>query len=245
MNKSSFWLAALCLSGSLLSSCESNKPAETTSAAPVVADTTGGMAGMDHMDHSKMGMTGAATTGMMAAMNTMMQRMDAAKPVGNTDYDFARMMLAHHQGAVEMSALELKEGKDATLRAMAQKISTDQQQEIQALEAAATRLASAPANYKPTDPADPFGSAMKSSMDGMMKDMAPGSNSVDQDFAALMVPHHQSAVAMAKAELAHGQDAKLKAMAQQMITAQQKEIQQFKDWLAKNGKATAGAATPE
>ena len=178
---------------------------------------------------------GTATTGMIAVMANMMGLMNAVKPAGNTDHDFAHMMMAHHQGAVDMSALELKEGKDATLRVMAEKISADQKKEIQDLEAIATRLDGAPTNYKSTDPADPFTSAMKSSMDGMMKDMGTGSGNVDQDYAQLMVPHHQSAVDMAKAELAHGRDTKLKEMAQKMITAQQKEIQQFKDWQTKNG----------
>ena len=40
---------------------------------------------------------------------------------------------------------------------------------------------------------------------------------------------------MAKAELAHGKDTKLKEMAQMMITAQEKEIAAFKDWHNKNG----------
>ncbi|GAA4054994.1 DUF305 domain-containing protein [Hymenobacter glaciei] len=187
----------------------------------------------------------AGNSGMMTAMNTMMKNMEAFKPEGNTDHDFAHMMMAHHQGAVEMSALELKEGKDATLRAMAEKISADQQKEIKALEAIATRLDGAPTNYKPQDPADPFTSKMKSSMAGMMN-MGQPSGNVDMDYAMMMVPHHQSAVDMAKAEVAHGRDTKLKEMAQSMIDAQQKEIQQFKDWQAKNGgKMKASAATYE
>ena len=94
---------------------------------------------MAGMDHSKMAEGGAGNSGMLAAMNTMMKNMESFKPEGNTDHDFAHMMMAHHQGAVEMSALELKEGKDATLRAMAEKISADQQKEIKDLEAIARR----------------------------------------------------------------------------------------------------------
>ena len=249
MKKSAFFLASWCLSTALLSSCDSNKSTETTTTtttAAAPADSAGTMGGMAGMDHSKMAESGAASpSGMMAAMNSMMKNMAAFKPEGNTDHDFAHMMMAHHQGAVEMSALELKEGQDATLRAMAGKISADQQQEMKALQAIATRLDGAPTNYKPADPADPFTSKMKVSMDGMMNPGQPSGN-VDQDYAQLMVPHHQSAVDMAKAELAHGRDTKLKEMAQQMITAQEKEIQQFKAWQAKNGgKMKAAAAVYE
>lgn len=248
MKKSVFFLASFCIGTGLLSGCSDNKTADTniTTSSPQTTspvDTAGGMAGMDH---TKMGVAGSASSpGMVAAMNTMMGKMNAFKPAGNTDHDFAHMMMAHHQGAVEMSALELQEGKDATLRAMARKISADQQQEIKDLEAIATRLDGAPTNYKPNDPADPFTSVMKSSMDGMMKPSQPTGN-VDADYARLMVPHHQSAVDMARAEVAHGRDTKLKEMAQAMIDAQQKEIQQFKDWQAKNGgKMKAHAAVYE
>ena len=244
MKKSVFILASFCIGTGLLSSCGDNKTADTstttsTATTTASADSAGSMAGMDH---SKMAESGAASTsGMAAAMNTMMKNMEAFKSAGNTDHDFAHMMMAHHQGAVEMSALELKEGKDATLRAMAEKISADQKKEIKDLEAIATRLDGAPTNYKPQDPADPFTSAMKTSMDGMMKMGQPTGNA-DADYALMMVPHHQSAVDMAKAEVAHGRDTKLKEMAQGMIDAQQKEIQQFKDWQAKNGGKMKGAA---
>jgi uncharacterized protein (DUF305 family) len=237
MKLSAFFCTAFGATTLLLGSCNSN-PSTESSGTPAAAETAADSHDMAGMDHASMS-HGTGATSMMGLMHSMMGQMDAVKPTGNTDHDFARMMLAHHQGAVDMSALELKEGKDATLRAMAEKISADQKQEIEALEASATRLANAPTNYKP---ADPFASAMKSSMDGMMKDMGASSGNVDQEYAALMVPHHQSAVDMAKVELTYGQDAKLKSMAQQMITAQQKEIQQFKDWLTKNG-SKASAAT--
>ena len=247
MKKSAFFLAVLSSSAFLLNSCDSNKTAETTTTEVTTpSDSAAGPGNRTGMDHSKMADGMASPSGMMAVMNTMMKEMDAVKMAGNTDHDFAHMMMAHHQGAVQMSALELKEGKDATLRAMATKIGVDQKKEIQALEAFATRLDDAPSNYKPADPADPFTSAMKASMTGMMKDMGQPSGNVDLDYAMLMVPHHQSAIDMAKAELAHGRDTKLKEMAQQMIDVQQRDIQQFKAWQAKNGgKAKPSAAAYE
>ena len=243
MKLSAFSFAALTSATLLLGGCNSKQSADA--GTTVVREATADSAAHGDMNHS-VTIHGTAITGMVAVMHSMMAQMTAVKPAGNTDHDFAHMMMAHHQGAVDMSALELKEGKDATLRAMAEKISADQKKEIQDLEAIATRLDGAPTNYKPNDPNDPFTSQMKSSMDGMMKGMGEGSGNVDQDYAMLMVPHHQSAVDMAKAELAHGRDTKLKEMAQKMITAQQKEIQQFKEWQAKNGgKMKSDAAVYE
>ncbi|WP_310394918.1 DUF305 domain-containing protein [Hymenobacter sp.] len=245
MKTSAFFLAALCSGTMLLASCDGNKTTETTTTSPVApadSSATGGdMAGMDHSAMS----SPAGASPLVAAMNDMMGKMSTEKPKGNTDHDFAHMILAHHQGAVAMADIQLRDGKDAAMRQLAEQIKADQQREIGQLEAAATRLDNAPTNYKPTDPADPFTSKMKASMDGMMKMPATVADP-DMNFNMLMTVHHQSAVDMAQAELAHGKDTKLKAMAQLMITAQQKEIEQLKAWHAKNGdKMKAMAALYE
>ena len=245
MKKSAFFLAALCSGTLLLGSCNSDKPAGTTatekpSATTDTAATTGNMAGMDH---AKMAAGTTGSSPQLASMNEMMAKMAALKPIGNTDHDFAHMMLVHHQGAVAMADIELRDGKDATMRQMAEKIKADQQKEISEMEPIAERLDSAPTNYKPQNPADPFTAQMKASMDDMMMNMPPMVADADMNFNMLMTAHHQSAVDMAKAEVAHGKDTRLKEMAQMMIVAQQQEIQQFKDWHAKNtGKMKAGAA---
>ncbi|WP_210516734.1 DUF305 domain-containing protein [Hymenobacter terricola] len=244
MKKSAFFLAALCSGTLLLGSCNSDKSADTTATTTqnTTVATDSAAAGMAGMDHSKMADGAAAASPLVASMNDMMAKMDALKPMGNTDHDFAHMMMEHHKGAVAMADIELRDGKDATMRQMAGKIKADQQKEIGEMEPIAERLDSAPTNYKPQDPADPFTSAMKASMDGMMKNMPPMVADADLNFNMLMTVHHQSAVDMAKAEVAHGKDSKLKEMAQMMIDAQQKEIQQFKAWHARNaGKMKAAA----
>ena len=237
MKKSVFFLASCALSTVLLSSCDTNKSAETTTTVPTtetaVADTAGGMAGMDHSNMTDGGMAGASPQ--LTTMNDMMTKMDGLKMKGNTDHDFAHMMMEHHQGAIAMADIELRDGKDATMRAMATQIKADQQKEIGEMEPIATRLDAAPMNYKPMDAADPFTSKMKASMSGMMQNMPKAVANPDMNFNMLMTVHHQSAVDMAKAELAHGKDTKLKEMAQMMVDAQQKEIAAFKDWHNKNG----------
>ena len=248
MKKSAFILAALCSGTLLLGSCNADKSADTTATetTSATADTTAAGGDMAGMDHSTMADGAAGASPLMASMNDMMAKMDAMKMKGNTDHDFAHMMLEHHKGAVAMADIELRDGKDATMRQMAEKIKADQQKEIGEMEPIAERLDSAPTNYKPQDPADPFTAQMKASMDGMMKNMPQMVADPDMNFNMLMTVHHQSAVDMAKAELAHGKDSKLKEMAQMMIDAQQKEIQQFKDWHTKNeGKMKTSAAVYE
>lgn len=67
-----------------------------------------------------------------AAMDRMMAGMDA-KPTGDIDRDFVAMMIAHHQGAIEMAQAQLRYGKNEQLRRIAQEIIVDQQQEIAAM----------------------------------------------------------------------------------------------------------------
>lgn len=67
------------------------------------------------------------------AMTQAMMSMHGAMDVpysGNPDRDFARMMIPHHQGAIDMARLELQYGKDPRLRRLAEEIIVTQQQEI-------------------------------------------------------------------------------------------------------------------
>ena len=75
----------------------------------------------------------AATSEFHRALQTVMVQMDAAMcitPSADADRDFARAMIPHHQGAVEMAKLELLHGHDPRLRRLAQGIVVEQSQEI-------------------------------------------------------------------------------------------------------------------
>ena len=50
------------------------------------------------------------------------------------------------------------------------------------------------------------------------------SGDVDTDFVAMMVPHHQGAIEMARAELRYGRNEQLKRLSQEIIVTQQQEI---------------------
>jgi uncharacterized protein (DUF305 family) len=50
------------------------------------------------------------------------------------------------------------------------------------------------------------------------------SGNVDTDFVAMMVPHHQGAIEMARAELGYGRNEQLKRLSQEIIVTQQQEI---------------------
>ena len=71
---------------------------------------------------------------MEQAMEKMHARMASIKPSGDTDVDFVRFMLPHHQAALDMAEAELAYGKDSQMRRLAQEIVTDQQSEIELME---------------------------------------------------------------------------------------------------------------
>ena len=63
----------------------------------------------------------------MGGMNDAMKSMPMS---GNPDVDFAMMMRAHHQGAIDMAQVELDTGKDPAMRNAAKKIIAAQKKEI-------------------------------------------------------------------------------------------------------------------
>lgn len=76
----------------------------------------------------------------------------------------------------------------------------------------------------------PFAQAMNASMLRMDRAMmaAPVTGDPDRDFAAAMIPHHQGAIDMARAELLHGRDPVLRRLAQEIVVAQASEIDVMK-----------------
>ncbi len=67
---------------------------------------------------------------MMRQMESMNKAMTDAPMTGNPDQDLVSMMMPHHQGAIDMARIYLRDGKDPEIRRMAQKIIADQEREI-------------------------------------------------------------------------------------------------------------------
>ena len=75
-------------------------------------------------------------------------------------------------------------------------------------------------------------------MDQMNQDMMAAAQYKDPDvaFAAGMLPHHIGAVKMAEVELKYGKDPEMRKLAEDIINAQQAEIEQMQKWLKAHNK---------
>ena len=71
---------------------------------------------------------------LIASMEKMHMAMGAVGRSGNTDVDFVKLMLPHHQAAIDMAKTQLLYGKDPEMRRLAQEIITDQQLEIELMQ---------------------------------------------------------------------------------------------------------------
>lgn len=72
-----------------------------------------------------------ADKGYMEAMTKMNQTMMSTEMTGDPSHDFVMMMIPHHQSAIDMAQVFLKEpNADAQIKSMAEKIISDQQKEI-------------------------------------------------------------------------------------------------------------------
>ncbi|WP_216690184.1 DUF305 domain-containing protein [Hymenobacter siberiensis] len=69
-----------------------------------------------------------------ANMDKMMASSDKRTITGRADYDFAQLMVDHHQAAIDNSEALLVHGRQTTTRNLAQAIIADQRQEIKELQ---------------------------------------------------------------------------------------------------------------
>lgn len=169
-------------------------------------------------DHGSMNMP--SMTGMQ-----MMQMPGMDKMMALTGKDFNRaflsMMIPHHQGAIDMAEMELKMGKDAKVKQWARKIIQDQKKEIAEMQKLLTSQG-----------------GMDEDMAAQMKNMMnmPDMNGMDPDkiFVQMMIPHHASAIHMAGMALEKSGNFEVLRLARNIVSAQGKEIYDFKVWLSKH-----------
>jgi uncharacterized protein (DUF305 family) len=103
--------------------------------ATLIAGMTGMRAYPQHSHNaSQPASSGPAWSELQHSMESMHEAMSSLKSTGNNDEDFVRLMLPHHQAALEMAKAELLHGQDPQMRRLAQEIITDQESEIELMQ---------------------------------------------------------------------------------------------------------------
>ena len=142
----------------------------------------------------------------------------------DADIAFAQGMIPHHRQAVEMSALATGRAGSDEVRRLAAAIEQAQAPEI-------AQMRGFLAAWGAPEPGGMgHGGMGHGGMAGMMTgdqmrrlEQSTGA-AFDRMFLEMMIAHHEGAVQMAQTELADGVDPQARALAQEIIDAQQSEI---------------------
>ena len=147
------------------------------------------------------------------------------------DIAFANNMIPHHKQAIELSGLVPDRSTDPELTTLAGTIAAEQQPQINVLNVLLVQWGETPQ----------LGAGAHTghgqNMQGMVDDatMAKLTSLSGREFDTLwlqsMISHHQGAIEMAKAEIAHGDNVDAVSMAKTMVATQEAEIGQMKKML--------------
>jgi uncharacterized protein (DUF305 family) len=176
---------------------------------------------MDHgsMDHGQMG------HGSMGMGSKAMARQMVMQNGEYSDERFIDAMVPHHQGAIAMARVALENAEHEQIRELSRNIVSTQQAEIEEL--IAIKKEEFDTSHVPME----MSSKQMRSMGMMMDPQAlADENPFDQAFIDAMIPHHRSAIEMAKVANQESDNSRIKELAGNIESAQKGEIQQMRRW---------------
>lgn len=167
-------------------------------------------------------------------MSDMMEDMEI-EPSGNAAVDFLKGMIPHHESAIEMSESYLEHGgTNNELKEMAKNIIQVQKKEIEEMDHLIQKIEDTGEtdSQKEQKYLDAYQKMMSSHQN--MNHTASNAQDVEQAFANGMIMHHQMAVEMSRIILDNTEQKDVRDLAQSIITAQEKEIEQMRKITDKN-----------
>lgn len=147
------------------------------------------------------------------------------------DVMFARMMIPHHEQAVELAAMVPQHTTNPDMIALAAEILKAQQPEINVMK---TQLAQWGVTSDESSEHDAHMSGMVDSATMAKLKTLQGAD-FDKLWLESMIDHHKGAIEMAQNEVANGQNPDMIALAGNIVAAQQAEIDKMKTMLAAAG----------
>lgn len=162
----------------------------------------------------------------LSAQDAEEQRADDDTP-NSADVAYARMMIAHHAQALELTELAPQRAESAQLKALAERISAAQGPEIEAMRAWLKE-------YGQSEKSDAHAHAR---MPGMAtgaqleKLRAAKGRAFDELFLTLMITHHEGAITMATDVKGQGNNVRIEEMADDVVAQQTSEINRMRNML--------------
>ena len=141
-----------------------------------------------------------------------------------SDRAFIDAMVPHHRGAVEMAEVALENAEHREIRGLAEDVVTAQEAEIEDLRAIKEQ------EYGTSEIPSGMDRQQIDAM-GMAdpKELAER-RPFDKAFIDAMIPHHESAIAMANAALEGSDNPEIRGIARAIVEAQEKEIARMEAW---------------
>jgi uncharacterized protein (DUF305 family) len=172
--------------------------------------------GMDHdqMGHGSMGMGSGGMAKQMVMQNGKY-----------SDRRFIDAMVPHHQGAIAMANVALENAEHEEIKELSRNIVSTQQAEIEELKSIKEE------EFGTSDVPMEMNSKQMRGMGMMMDPQAlADENPFDRAFIDAMIPHHRSAIEMAKVAIQESENPRIKELAGNLVSAQKGEIEQMRSW---------------
>jgi uncharacterized protein (DUF305 family) len=161
-------------------------------------------------------------SGMQMDMNMSSNDMLSGLRGQDFEVSFLSMMIAHHEGAVEIAQWILERTQNADIKTAAEAIITAQEPEIQQMTQWLQDWYG--------QGVDDHNATMQGEMNAMMSKVETGTNP-DAAFLEQMSIHHNSAIDMAQTALFKATHPELRELAKNIIVVQAQEIAQYQSWL--------------
>jgi uncharacterized protein (DUF305 family) len=171
------------------------------------------------------------------ATSTMPHKMAGRQHI---DQHFIEMMIPHHQGAIEMANLALQKAQHPEVKKLATTIKADQTKEIEQMKAwykqwYGTEVSATPKTGMAMHHGRGQGMPRMSMHSGMMGmemnlETLKNASDFDKEFVRQMIPHHESAVMMARMVANNATRPEIRNLAEAIIKSQTAEIQQMQQW---------------
>lgn len=163
-------------------------------------------------------------------MHQMMENMMNVEKSGSADIDFLAGMIPHHRSAIEMSESYLSHNpQNADIKTLAENIISVQQEEIDTMNSLINSIKES--GVADTEKAEAYQDEYTHIMHTSHSHSVNEYNTIDQAFADGMIEHHQMAVDMSNLILKYSDNEEVRKLAENIINAQEKEIEQMNTYL--------------